>query len=188
MNYDPDEDEDVGKGRPPLASRFRPGQSGNPRGRPRGKRVAHPYEAVLGQMVTIRENGEERRVRADVAFMLHIATKGLASGGVNARAVLRTIDAQAGAASNHTPPRNVVNVVYADPGDTKYAARWLRISKLLDGARESARLVLETWVIDAALARLGERQLSVAEQQVVMSKARFPTKVRWPGWWSVMPG
>jgi hypothetical protein len=33
-----DDDPRVGYGRPPLATRFRPGQSGNPRGRPKGAR------------------------------------------------------------------------------------------------------------------------------------------------------
>ena len=31
-------DEKVGYGRPPVATRFRPGQSGNPRGRPKGSK------------------------------------------------------------------------------------------------------------------------------------------------------
>ena len=54
----------VGYGKTPASSRFRKGQSGNPRGRPRGRRNDPPYEAVLGQMVTIREDGAERRVTA----------------------------------------------------------------------------------------------------------------------------
>ena len=86
------EDEDsaqeiVGYRNPPLASRFRKGQSGNLKGRPRGRRRELPYEAVLGQEVIIRENGRERRVTADEAFLLQLIKLGLdgdnaaASGG-----------------------------------------------------------------------------------------------------------
>jgi len=34
----PDHDYEVGYGRPPVHARFRPGQSGNPKGRPKGSR------------------------------------------------------------------------------------------------------------------------------------------------------
>jgi hypothetical protein len=50
------EGSNVGYRKPPRATRFTKGQSGNPAGRHRRHREA-PYEAVLGQMVKIREGG-----------------------------------------------------------------------------------------------------------------------------------
>lgn len=181
-----DKDDELGKGRPPLGNRFNPGQSGNPKGRPRGKRLQpRPYDIVLGQMVTLRENGEERRLRADEAFLLHLTAKGLAGDGVMARGALSAIRKRPRSSRDGSPPRLVVYGVYADAGDLKYAVTTLRIAVLLDPYRPSARLVLEDWVVEASLERLGDRQLTVDEQKIVVAAARSPHKIHWPAWWTV---
>ena len=64
-----DENDRSGYRRPPKATRFTKGRSGNPAGRPPGRHREAPYEAVLGQMVTIREGGVERRVTGAEAFL-----------------------------------------------------------------------------------------------------------------------
>jgi hypothetical protein len=54
---------EVGYGRPPEATKFKPGQSGNPSGRPKGsKSLATLALKHLQSMVTVRENGRERRM------------------------------------------------------------------------------------------------------------------------------
>ena len=64
-------------GKPPRRTRFRKRQSGNPAGRPPGRKKEPPYEAVLGQMVTVREDGIERRLTAAEAFLLYLTKLGL---------------------------------------------------------------------------------------------------------------
>ena len=46
-------------------------------------------------------------------------------------------------------------------------------------------MVLEPWLVEAALARLGGRRLTLAEQRTVVDATRTPAKVRWPDWWQV---
>jgi len=83
---DDDDNDGGGYGRPPRTTRFAKGQSGYPAGRPRGRHREAPYETVLGQMVTIREAGVERRVTATEAFLLHLSKRGLQRDGAAARA------------------------------------------------------------------------------------------------------
>ena len=105
MTDAPDVKDALGYRQPPRSSRFRKGQSGNPRGRPRGRRKEPPYEAVLGQMVTIREDGAERRVTAAEAFLLQITKKGLEGDGAAARAAMAAIEMHGQAASRWTRTR-----------------------------------------------------------------------------------
>ena len=83
---------DIGYRKPPRATRFTKGQSGNAGGRPRGRRREAPYETVLGQMVTMRESGIERRVAAAEAFLLQLTKRGLEGDGAAARATLALIE------------------------------------------------------------------------------------------------
>ncbi len=63
-NDAPADEEKVGYCRPPRATRFRPGQSGNPRGRPRKPKPIQELLAMeLRRRVAIRENGREQKVQ-----------------------------------------------------------------------------------------------------------------------------
>lgn len=48
--------------------------------------------------------------------------------------------------------------------------------------RAKRRLLLHPFIVEVALARLG-RQLTLAEQQVVLRAVGDPSKVKWPDWW-----
>jgi hypothetical protein len=184
----PDDGEDGGGGyrRPPRTTRFKKGQSGNPVGRPRGRHREAPYEAVLGQMVTIREGGVERRVTADEAFLLQLTKRGLEGDGAAARATLAVIEEFTERSSTHQRlPRVIVRKILV-PGSVTSALEPLRMAKKLDPYRETARIALEPWLVEAALARLPQT-LSPADQRIVVEATRTPRKVRWPEWWSENP-
>lgn len=175
----------VGHKRPPKGGRFAKGTSGNPKGRPRGRHRTAPYEAVLGQMVTIRDGAVEKRMSAAEAFMLHLAKRGLEGDGPAGRALMTTIEEVSGQkAVSDRMPMTIVHTMVA-PGSVNSALEPLRMARKLDPYRPSARMMLEPWIVEAALDRLGDRRLSREEQQIVLAATRTPYKVTWPDWWEM---
>ena len=74
------EDYQVGFGKPPKATQFKPGQSGNPTGRPKGgKGVKTIMRAIADRKLTMTVDGKKRRVsRLEALFerLIHDALKG----------------------------------------------------------------------------------------------------------------
>jgi hypothetical protein len=75
-----DDDYAVGFRRPPKQNRFKPGQSGHPRGRPkRLPTFKQDFNAELRERLLLRENGRERRLskqRALIKSLMALAIKG----------------------------------------------------------------------------------------------------------------
>jgi hypothetical protein len=81
-------EERVGYGRPPLATRFRVGQSGNPRGRPKGARnLSTVVASALGERVAVTENGRRRRITKLEAAIKQLVNRA-AAGEARATALL----------------------------------------------------------------------------------------------------
>jgi hypothetical protein len=177
--------EQIGKGRPPVTTRFAKGQSGNARGRPRGRKQVAPYETVLGQQVTVREEGGIRRMSAAEAFLLHVTRLGLQGDGPAARATMTAIEeAQARRGAGEEDRITVIIRKFVSVGSVNGALEKLGAATTLDPYRETARLALEPWLVELALSKLGDRKLSSEEQRTVWRSTRTPWKVHWPEWWT----
>ena len=159
----------------------------NPKGRPRGRHNRPPYEALLDQMVTIKEDGVERRVTAAEGFLLHLAKRGLDGDGAAARAAMTAIEEARSARPATVAPTKRFVVRIFSLGSVNYALEPLRMATKLDRYRPNARILLEPWIVEKALSRLGTRRLSLEEQAIVVRAVRTPYKVRWPSWWRIRP-
>ncbi len=63
MSSDDPKDYEVGKGKPPKNTKFKPGQSGNPKGRPKGSKNIHQVlSKVLKEKITITDAGKKQVV------------------------------------------------------------------------------------------------------------------------------
>ena len=87
----------VGKGRPPLGSRFKPGKSGNPKGRPKGSKNAQSLaKAELGRKVVVTMNGKKRTMTVAEIASRRLGDKAM-TGDAKAFSFLIAIADEAGA-------------------------------------------------------------------------------------------
>jgi hypothetical protein len=81
----------VGYGDPPEHSRFKRGQSGNPRGRPKGTlNMATVLERTLREKVVIHENGKRKTITKLQAAIMQLTNKA-ASGELKAFQLLAAL-------------------------------------------------------------------------------------------------
>lgn len=86
-----DDDGAVGYGRPPRATRFKKGQSGNPTGRPRKTKGQRAIAArVLGETQRLAGQPKGARVRFKTLEIVVMTMKQLAVAGPKAAAMLYT--------------------------------------------------------------------------------------------------
>jgi uncharacterized protein DUF5681 len=81
----------VGYGNPPERTRFKPGKSGNPKGRPKGTlNMATVLERTLREKVVINENGRRKTITKLEAAIKQLANKA-ASGDLKALQLLTAL-------------------------------------------------------------------------------------------------
>ena len=92
-------DYEVGYGKPPLHTRFQKGRSGNPKGRPRGKKnMSTLLSTALDASIIVVENGRRKKITKREAIVTQLVNKS-ASADLKATqivlAMLRDIESQA---------------------------------------------------------------------------------------------
>ena len=85
---------EVGYRKPPVASRFKPGRSGNPGGRPKRPSMNGAFDRVANRMLTVRQGGRKRRMIAVEAFLLGLMDRALKGDRVAEREMCRLIGAR----------------------------------------------------------------------------------------------
>jgi uncharacterized protein DUF5681 len=70
---------EVGYRKPPRATQFKKGETGNPRGRPKGsKNFETKVKAVFDRKIVIQDNGKPRRITMADAVLMKLTAKAIA--------------------------------------------------------------------------------------------------------------
>ena len=114
------DDYPVGYRRPPAHSQFKPGQSGNPKGRPRGAtNLREQIERELRSTVPVKTNGKARKVTKRAAIGMRVVHKAM-EGDARAIATIVALD--------RPDPKAPGTAETFSPGDLEilqaYAADW----------------------------------------------------------------
>ena len=104
----------VGYRRPPKATQFAAGKSGNPKGRPKGSRsVGAVLNDILQQKIAVTENGKTRRIPALEVILRRLANDAMRSDPNAIRLLLSLIDRY----SDSPDAKNVTGTVVILPSN-----------------------------------------------------------------------
>lgn len=178
----------AGPGRPPSAGRFRKGESGNPKGRPKlgPGPSASAFDGVIDRSLPVMQNGKAREVTVEEALQHRTYEAAIAGDRAAQREVLKMIAVRekwlAAKAPKHRPVG--VRIEPTDPDNADEALILLGIAepdtRRSDPKDPYNRLLLRSWAVQAALSRPGRRRLSATDVSEIKRCTRDPETLRWP--------
>jgi hypothetical protein len=179
----------VGPKQPPAASRFRKGQSGNPKGRPRKSRadVGSAFDMVIERTLTLTHSGQPREVTLEEALQQKTYQEALAGNRSARREVLKMIAKREHWLAKSRPQRHTVERLMepTDPTNAHAALLLLGIAepnaRWTDGNDANEHLLLEPWAVQAALDRRRGWKLTEKEVSEIRRCTRAAETLRWPG-------
>lgn len=168
-------------------TRFRPGKSGNPKGRPKKRRPhVSAFDIIFDKTLTVTQGGMERELTVDEALQLQTYQAALKGSRMAIREVLKMIEKREVAlASKCKPvPRPVRFRTEYDADNANEAMRILGIGDYDElppmGDPEKRRFKLHHWAAQASLSRPGRRKLDKRQVDEINRVTFEADKLRWP--------
>lgn len=175
---------------PPEHGRFRKGQSGNPKGRPKKQNVTQPasaFDIVIERTLTVMQAGAPRQMTVDEALEQRTYQAALGGDRMAQREVFGMIARHEKAKRRRNPIRPhaiEVLVEHGDPRNADLALQLLNIAAInsarSDPDNSQHHLLLEPWAVQAAVSRRGGRRLSAKDIVEAKRCTRDPASVAWP--------
>lgn len=168
------------------ATRFRKGQSGNPKGRPRKTApAASAFDVIFDKTLSITQNGVERELTIEEVLQLRTYQAALAGNRPARTRILKMILEREEWLAQHAPQRRPVELVMEhDPRNADEALLLLGIATRdeRDGYRKDGneRLLLEPWIVNEVLQRGRGLQVEGNDYALLRNSVRDAQKVAWP--------
>ncbi len=166
-------------------TRFKKGQSGNPKGRPPKKFPFAPsaYDALLDKTLILTKNGIPREVTLEEANWVKEYNLAMAGDPIAIREVYKKIARHEQKTQKPDMQSLPALFDYTDPENAFEALRLLDIAvpdMRCDDYGEGRRLLLNNWGVDLALARRGLGILDANTIQNVKNRTVEPSLLVWP--------
>lgn len=169
------------------SGRFAPGQSGNPAGRPRRKKLvekAHSaFDVLLDRRIRVVMNGVERELTIPEALFYRTYQDALGGSRMAIRMVLKKINEREARRAPDVPRWPIIRFEEPDPANVDGALVILGISTpSVERMRPNGRpfLELEPWAVAMGLARPKMPRLDHKQTQDLKERTRNPGAVTWP--------
>lgn len=175
-------------------TRFKKGQSGNPKGRPRSgpKFAPSAYNIIIDRSITITKDGVPREATVEEALQIKTYHAALSGNPTAEKEVLKMIaereNALAEQPTQQYRPRSETKPfeIEQDPFNAYDALLLLDLAVVddrVDGSRddeEPRRLLLQPWAVQMALARRGLGKLEPGAGESVVRCTLNPETLVWP--------
>lgn len=168
-------------------TRFRKGESGNPRGRPKARRPhVSAFDIIFDKTLTVNQGGTVRELTVDEGLQLQTYQAALKGSRMAVRAVLKMIEKRERALAAKSPKRvsPVAMQIEHDADNADKALLLLGIAQYPDPPEgwgsERMHLKLATWATQAAISRPGRRKFADKDIDDVKRMTIDPGKLKWP--------
>jgi hypothetical protein len=171
-----------------AATRFKSGQSGNPRGRPRKPKPppSSPF-AILDELLTVHESESVSELPLEDAVLIKTYQRAITGGRRAGKKIVKMILERQNLLFKSRaarPPRITSQHEQVDPENALEALEILGIaSKMANaslGDSQSGYLRLERWAVEAALRRRSFKELSSSDVHLIRGWTHDGDAVKWP--------
>jgi Family of unknown function (DUF5681) len=170
-----------------VATRFKRGQSGNPKGRPRKPKPPAPSPfAILDELLTVHEPESVSELPLEDAMLIKTYQRALAGSPRTWKKIVKMILEREKLRLKSRAPRSrrITRQIEGDPENALEALEILgiasRTANASVGDTRKGYLRLERWAVEAALRRRNFDELSSSDKQSIRGWTHDGDAVKWP--------